>query len=160
MQCSDVSFSLYSVVLFRLCIYQARTSVLSLFCRLVRKLFWWPDWWINSLTVNDWWTHRLNYGLTDCQTYSRLHMYWLNRMLLVNLFLFRCLMLMHSLRKAWLVLRWKQLQRWDLVKKVHYSLPLKSIKIGICDICHCWTFSAQKNTRLVSFPCCETIRSK
>lgn len=73
-------------------------------------------------------------------------MYRLNRRLFVNLSFFRCLMLMHNLRKAWLVLRWKQLQRWDLVKKVHfcYSLPLKLIKMYIFYICQCGTCCTQR----------------
>ena len=51
----------------------------------------------------------------------------------------RCLMLMHNLRKAWSVLRWKPQQKWVQLRKVHCNLfhpvPVTEESFLVAHIC-------------------------
>ena len=85
------------------------------------KRFWagivkynWLDHW-HWLT--DQLTDHLLLQTMHCMGFRQWWVDWL--VVVVVVVLCRCLMLMHNLRKAWSVLRWKPQQKWVQLRKVH-----------------------------------------
>ena len=89
------------------------------------KRFWagivkynWLDHW-HWLT--DQLTDHLLLQTMHCMGFRQWWVDWLV-VVVVVVVLCRCLMLMHNLRKAWSVLRWKPQQKWVQLRKVHCHL--------------------------------------